>query len=59
MLKATADGPDGVQRSRILSDDTDAFVLLMYWTSRMRFVAKSQWEKWNGDVLDVRRAASP
>ena len=50
MLKAVA---EGAQTIRILSDDTDVFVLLVYWTSRMRFVAKIQMEKWNGDVLDI------
>ena len=50
MLKSVA---DGAQTIRILSDDTDVFVLLVYWTSKMRVVAKIQMEKWNGDVLDV------
>ena len=50
MLKAVA---EGAQTIRILSDDTDVFVLLVYWTSRMRVVAKIQMEKWNGDVLDI------
>lgn len=52
MLKAVA---DGAQTIRILSDDTDVFVLLVYWTSRMQIVAKIQMEKWNGDVLDVNK----
>ena len=50
MLKAVA---GGAQTIRILSDDTDVFVLLVYWTSRNQVVAKIQMEKWNGDVLDV------
>ena len=50
MLKAVA---AGAQTIRILSDDTDVFVLLEYWTSRMRVVAKIQMEKWNGDILDI------
>ena len=41
MLHAAA---DGVQTIRILSDDTDVFVLLVYWTSRMRVVANIQME---------------
>ncbi len=49
MLKAAA--ADGAQTIRILSDDTGVFVLLVYWTSRMRVVAKIQMEKWNGVVL--------
>ena len=50
MLKAVA---EDAQTIRILSDDTDVFVLLVYSTSRMRVVAKIQMEKWNGDVLDI------
>ena len=50
MLKVAA---DGTQTIHILSDDTDVFVVLVYWTSRMWVVAKIQMEKWNGDVLDV------
>ena len=52
MLKAVA---VGAQAIRILSDDTDVFVLLEYWTSRMRVVAKIQMEKWNGDILDINK----
>ena len=50
MLKAAA---EGAQTIRILSDDTDVFVLLVYWTPRMRVAAKIQMEKWNGDILDI------
>ena len=50
MLKAVA---AGAQTIRILSDDTDVFVLLEYWTSRMRVVVNIQMEKWNGDILDI------
>ena len=52
MLKAVAEGS---QTIRILSNDTDVFVLLVYWTSRMRVVTKIQMEKWNGDVLDINK----
>ena len=50
MLHASADGAKTI---RILSDDTNVFVLLVYWISRMRVVANILTEKWNGDVLDV------
>ena len=46
---------EDAQTIRILSDDTDVFVLLVYWTSRMRVIAKIQMEKWNGDVLDINK----
>ena len=49
MLHAAA---DRAQTIRILSDDTGVFVILVYWTSRMRVHV----EKWNGDVLDVSQA---
>ena len=42
MLKAVA---KGAQTIPILSDDTDVFVLLVYWTSRMPVVANIQMEK--------------
>ena len=51
MVKAVAEGAQTIQ---VLSDDTDVFVLLVYWTSRMRVVANIQMEKWNGDVLDIK-----
>ena len=44
---------EGAQSIHDLSDNTDVFVLLMYWTSRMQVVAKIQMEKWNGDELDI------
>ena len=50
MLKAVTEGTQTIQ---IFSDDTDVFVLLVYWTSRMQIVYKIQMEKWNGDVLDI------
>ena len=43
MLKPVA---EGTQTIRILSDDNDVFILLVYWTLRMRVL-------WNGDVLDI------
>ena len=46
---------DGVQTIRILSDYTDVFVLVVYWTSRMQVVDNIQMEKWNGDALDVNK----
>ena len=50
MLKAVT---EGAQTIRIISDDTDVFVLLVYWTSKMRVVAKIKMEQSNGDVLDI------
>ena len=53
MLHAAA---DRAQTIHILGDDTGVFVLLVYWTSRMRVVANIHVGKWNGDVLDVSKA---
>ena len=50
MLKAVEDGAETI---RILSDDTDVFVLLVYWTSRMQVSAKIEMEKWKGNILDI------
>ena len=50
MVHAAADVAHTI---RNLSNDTDIFVLLAYWISRMRVVANILMEKWNGYVLDV------
>ena len=41
MLKAVA---EGAQTIRVLTDDTDVFVLLVYWTSRMRVAPRFKWK---------------
>ena len=50
MLKGARDGSKTI---RILSDDTDNFVLLLYWTSRKGLSANIQMEKWNGEIVDI------
>ena len=50
MLKAAAAGADIV---RILSDDTDVFVLLVYWCKKADVSCAVQMERWNGSVLDI------
>ena len=52
MLKVAA---NGAQTIHILSDDTNVFLLPVYWTSRMWVVGKIQMEKWNGNVLDINK----
>lgn len=44
--------PD-VQVMRILSNDTDVFVLLVYWVYKHKIKAKVQMERWNRDVWDI------
>ena len=52
MLQAADDGCHVV---RVLSDDTDIFVSLVYWTWRcdLQYRLAVQMEKWDGVVLDV------
>ena len=38
---------------RVLSDDTDVFVLLVYWVHRANLLSKVQLERWDGSVLDI------
>ena len=39
---------------RIVCDDTDVFVLLVYWTWSKTIRKNIQMEKWDGTVLDIR-----
>ena len=52
MLQAADDGCHVV---RVISDDTNIFVLLVYWTWRCALEDRLavQMEKWDGVVLDV------
>ena len=38
---------------RILTDDTDVFVLLVYWVWKMQLHSAVQMERWNGVVIDI------
>ncbi len=51
MLEAAASCAEMV---RIVCDDTDVFVLLVYWTWRKTIRKNIQLEKWDGTVLDIR-----
>jgi hypothetical protein len=50
MLQASSAGAGTV---RILSDDTDVFVLLVYWCWKKGVSCNVQMEKWDGCVLDI------
>ena len=50
MLKAAASSEETV---RIVCDDTDVFVLLVYWTWRKTIRKNIQMEKWDGRELDI------
>ena len=43
----------GALTIRILSDDTDVFVLLVYWAWKAIVQSTVQMEKWNGTSLDI------
>ena len=40
-------------RNHILSDDTDVFVLLVYWVWKANVHSAVQMEKWDGTILDI------
>ena len=50
VLAAANDGKNAI---RVLSDDTDVFFLLVYWTYRAKLDCKVQMEHWDGTVLDI------
>ena len=43
----------GTQVIRILSDDTDVFVMLVYWVYQNKIQATVQMERWDGVVWDM------
>ena len=50
VLQAAQSGQNTI---RVLSDDTDVFVLLVYWVNRADLQCKVQMERWDGSVLDI------
>ena len=50
VLEAASCGKDVI---RVLSDDTDVFVLLIYWLFRRQLKCKIQMERWDRTVLDI------
>ena len=44
---------DGRKVIRILSDDTDVFVILIFWVRKLSIKALVQTEKWDGTVLHI------
>ena len=43
----------GANTVRILSDDIDVFVLMVYWCWKLNFTCHLQMEKWDGTVLNI------
>ena len=50
VLQAASQGQNVI---RVLSDDTDVFVLLVYWVYQAELQCKVQMERWDGTVLDI------
>ena len=50
VLEAAKSGQSVIQ---ILSDDTDVFILLVYWVYQADLYCKVQMERWDGSVLDI------
>ncbi len=51
VLDATRHGKSIVQ---IVSDDTDVFLLLVYWVYKASIQAKIRMERWDGTILDIK-----
>ena len=49
LLKAVKNGKNIV---RVISDDTDVFVLLIYWLWRLQMAARVQLNRWCGAILN-------
>ena len=54
MLDAVRHGASTVH---ILSDDTDVFVIMVYWCWKAGITTNLQMEKWNGTVLSINTTA--
>ena len=54
MLDAVRHGASTVH---ILSDDTDVFVIMVYWCWKAGITTNLQMEKWNGAVLSINATA--
>ena len=50
LLQAAESGKSVI---RILTNDTDVFVLLIYWVWKIQLHSAVQMERWNGVVIDV------
>ncbi len=55
MLECTKSNQGVVQ---VLSDDTDVFILLVYWVYRANVQCRVQMERWDGMILDVNATCS-
>ena len=54
MISYVLDANDkGASVIRVVSDDTDVFVLLVYWVYKRQIQSAVQMEKWDGTVLSI------
>ena len=51
VLEAANSGKDVIC---VLSDDTDVFILLVYWVHRAGLQCKVEMERWDGTLLDIK-----
>ena len=38
---------------RVLSNDTDVLVLLIYWVLKAELLSKCEVKKWNGEIINI------
>jgi hypothetical protein len=55
MLQAVREGKRVI---RIVSDDTDVFIILIFWVWKLGITALVQMEKWDGSVLHINQIAT-
>ena len=49
---------EGKNVVRVLCDDTDVFVLIVFWLWRNQLVYQMQMERWDGTVLDINQTCT-
>ena len=55
LLEAVNNGKNIV---RVISDDTDVFVLLIYWVWRLQITSRVQLDRWCGAILNINESSS-
>ena len=51
-------GKNTVPSVRVINDDTDIFVLLIFWMWRLHITACVQLDQWCGDILSINESSS-
>ena len=55
LLEAVKNGKNIV---RVISDDTDVFVLLIFWVWRLQMTTPMQLDRWCGAILNINESSS-